>query len=1365
MASAVGRLAVVALIGTALAVSIGVTPATADAIDPPQPLADWGKPATAQAWYPAADGMAFDPDGDLWTLETWYEGGYQNYVVERDPASGAVLRKWTWDYLHGSFLQVDPAGNIWTFVPAKGEFSKYSPSGALLATGTLASVVPDLFLDNGTHPRGYAIDGDGNLWTLGGTLEYETRVYRHNLSGQVTGSWPRPGNSEHLAIGPDGDVYLTSSHFDEESGELAFVVARHHADGTPVGEVEIGGQSSYEDPWDGVRTVNGLAIDPDGTIVVAGPVQDGGNQIDDTLLSAYSPAGELLTRWGPTGLDENDSNFGARPATLAVDRASGTIAVMGEADHFWTFAEGDSCALPQESGQPELGGGGAPPAVGDWLFAGCWTKVSNTRWEATGQINANGLLVTPDTGGKVVLDTGAGTLAVEGQARVETGAFSVAGRNFASILLHHGGFSWGLNAATLPLPLQAGLRFLGFGTDAAAATMTPGPDAGGLVIGPINVAFPDLIGGTGQLSLRLRPGGIQPTSWRIGPTARLLGGIVPVENLFLQANDKGWGTAGDVVLPGANGVTLGGAIEYDNNGQLTGAAVRVGNVSLFGGVLPVKNLTFFWTQALGWGASAKAPVPGQSDSNVTVGLSYGNGAITSGQFEATRVSLGGVAFLENFALNYNAAQQKWSGNAQVRLGDTTVTGAFVMEAGQFTSGNVDLDNANLPLAPGVSLRKLAGGFSSNPWSINGTVGIGAGPVIENKPAVTIQGGGSYTYGSPIQPARFHVDAIVALTDFQLLSGSLDQWADGRVDFDGHLGSGGGFNFAGVSLSADLTGWAAHGAYSAQGAAAIGVNGLNLTGQTVVSSTGLAACGGVKAGWTWQTGLAYRWVGNQLTVLAGSCDLRPWTTAPSRPTEAEGGPAATFVVPADEPVHGVELTGTTAPPLVTLEGPNGESYVSDTGIHDDHVVTQDADERTTTFLIDTPSPGTWEVHLQPGSSPLAGLATAEGLDDPEVAATVTGSGATRHLAWALTPQPGQVVTFVEQGPETSQVLTTTSAATGGLDFTPAAGAAGTRDIVALVEQDGVPRAEIVAGSYEAPGGVTVTVERTGTGGTVTSSPVGIRCGTTCAATFDPGTEVTLTATPDVGTTFAGWGGACEGTEACTVTATTATMVTAEFSAPNQAPTAPSITGPTAAFRASNAFTVSWGGATDGDGAVASHDVRYRRAGLNGAFAAPVTWQTASAASSAPFTGVAGSTYCFSARATDDEGAVSAWSAERCTTTPLDDRGLTATGGFVRRSQAGNLANTFSDATRTGAALTRNGVKARQVAVVVQRCRGCGTVRVRLGTRTLGTINLSATATRKKQIVTFNLPQARTGNLVVTVTSSRKPVRIDGIAALP
>ncbi|MCP4657070.1 MAG: hypothetical protein GY856_16795, partial [bacterium] len=75
---------------------------------------------------------------------------------------------------------------------------------------------------------------------------------------------------------------------------------------------------------------------------------------------------------------------------------------------------------------------------------------------------------------------------------------------------------------------------------------------------------------------------------------------------------------------------------------------------------------------------------------------------------------------------------------------------------------------------------------------------------------------------------------------------------------------------------------------------------------------------------------------------------------------------------------------------------------------------------------------------------------------------------------------------------------------------------------------------------------LTVSKLGTGsGTVTSVPSGIRCGGDCTHDYAAGTGVTLTATPDLGSTFAGWSGACAGTGDCSVTMGSDRTVRATF----------------------------------------------------------------------------------------------------------------------------------------------------------------------------------------------------------------------------
>ncbi len=74
--------------------------------------------------------------------------------------------------------------------------------------------------------------------------------------------------------------------------------------------------------------------------------------------------------------------------------------------------------------------------------------------------------------------------------------------------------------------------------------------------------------------------------------------------------------------------------------------------------------------------------------------------------------------------------------------------------------------------------------------------------------------------------------------------------------------------------------------------------------------------------------------------------------------------------------------------------------------------------------------------------------------------------------------------------------------------------------------------------------TLAVSKAGTGaGTVTSTPAGLDCGRTCAASYDSGTLVALMTTPAAGSTFAGWSGT--GCTSGSITLTSSTNCTATF----------------------------------------------------------------------------------------------------------------------------------------------------------------------------------------------------------------------------
>ena len=95
------------------------------------------------------------------------------------------------------------------------------------------------------------------------------------------------------------------------------------------------------------------------------------------------------------------------------------------------------------------------------------------------------------------------------------------------------------------------------------------------------------------------------------------------------------------------------------------------------------------------------------------------------------------------------------------------------------------------------------------------------------------------------------------------------------------------------------------------------------------------------------------------------------------------------------------------------------------------------------------------------------------------------------------------------------------------------------------------------------------------GTITSTPSGINCGSTCSFAYTQGSSVSLAATPDSGYTFSGWSGACTGTAACNVTMSAAQTVAATFTALPNVFSKITVTRPTLGVIASDVAKINCG----------------------------------------------------------------------------------------------------------------------------------------------------------------------------------------------
>ena len=157
---------------------------------------------------------------------------------------------------------------------------------------------------------------------------------------------------------------------------------------------------------------------------------------------------------------------------------------------------------------------------------------------------------------------------------------------------------------------------------------------------------------------------------------------------------------------------------------------------------------------------------------------------------------------------------------------------------------------------------------------------------------------------------------------------------------------------------------------------------------------------------------------------------------------------------------------------------------------------------------------------------------------------------------------------------------------------------------------------------------LTVARSGDGtGTVSSSPAGIDCGSTCLANYDYDASVTLTATPGASSTFTGWSGSgCSGTGTCQITMDQARSVDAAFDdiTPPDTSLVSGPAGPTASTSASFTFSSEAGASF-----ACSID--------SGAFAACTSPKS--------YTGLAQGSHSFAVRATDPAGNTDASPAIR------------------------------------------------------------------------------------------------------------------------
>jgi hypothetical protein len=102
------------------------------------------------------------------------------------------------------------------------------------------------------------------------------------------------------------------------------------------------------------------------------------------------------------------------------------------------------------------------------------------------------------------------------------------------------------------------------------------------------------------------------------------------------------------------------------------------------------------------------------------------------------------------------------------------------------------------------------------------------------------------------------------------------------------------------------------------------------------------------------------------------------------------------------------------------------------------VIKDPRANLTQVAIARPTAGRWRVVVEHGSSPVSSIASANGLEKPEIDAKVSGHGARRTLSYRVKPRKGQKVTFIERGPSAGKRIGRATRKAGRIAFRPAPG---------------------------------------------------------------------------------------------------------------------------------------------------------------------------------------------------------------------------------------------------------------------------------------------------------------------------------------
>jgi sugar lactone lactonase YvrE len=167
-------------------------------------------PASVAAKTRGSRGMAFDKEGNLWTIGgTTVDSTVARYSAASLAVSGTPAPDRKIDVAgtgcipNAVHLAFDPAGNLWVSNPCEDKVMRLTPA-QLAADG---EVTPEVTLSI-TNPKGIAFDSAGNLWVSALTVHrYDASRLGASSADPANAVLTLPEDSEYVAFDKDGDLW------------------------------------------------------------------------------------------------------------------------------------------------------------------------------------------------------------------------------------------------------------------------------------------------------------------------------------------------------------------------------------------------------------------------------------------------------------------------------------------------------------------------------------------------------------------------------------------------------------------------------------------------------------------------------------------------------------------------------------------------------------------------------------------------------------------------------------------------------------------------------------------------------------------------------------------------------------------------------------------------------------------------------------------------------------------------------------------------------------------------------------------------------------------------------------------------------